>query len=335
MSPPETTPITPHTLRRYRWRTTTHALSRRACWPRPLQQRSVPSIWLSSGSNRLGTHAGDTGTEEGVDHVPYFFAHETQLALQLHGSATQVQQVVLKHFSGGEVARSTGERGGTVVTVPPGAYLLEVHHARKGQAGAPAQRLFVRPGVLTAGVAARTGVVSRQEARAVVTLTASQDCQNCDFSKTSLKGHDFSGVNLSGAKFLRADLTGANFTDAVMIGCNLSSMFPESDGNLFLGDYQAGEYRFYPGEPHRRHLRWGVGRQHHLHGRQARPHLLGPWSVADMLYRAGTSLHPLCGLSHHHTAREFSQRLPAKQYAEQSRFRRERFSRRHDCRDGL
>src|SRR5262245_42734475 len=146
-----------------------------------LSTQHLAVLWLEP----TGTHEGDTGTEEGVDRVPYFFDQQTQVILQIHDSADQVQHVLLKHTSGREVARYERGLEATVVPVQSGAYLLEVHHAQKGRVEAPAQRIFVRADVGTAGDGD------------VVTLTVSQDCQNCSFANADLTGEDFSGVNLS------------------------------------------------------------------------------------------------------------------------------------------
>ena len=63
----------------------------------------------------------------------------------------------------------------TVVPVQSGAYLLEVHHAHKGQVEAPAQRIFVRSDIKTANVAAMTNAFVQAPGEEVVTLTANQD----------------------------------------------------------------------------------------------------------------------------------------------------------------
>lgn len=170
-----------------------------------------------------GTHEGDTGTAEGVDHVPYFFEQEIQLRLRIHQSAEPVQRVVVKDWSGREVVRQEQGMEPTTITIQPGAYILEVHHARKGEADAPVYTLFLRPVFEAPDVSATTTALVQADASPLTTLEVSQDCQNCDFTLADLEGQNFDNLNLSGSKFRAALLSGASFRNAVMQNCDLSS----------------------------------------------------------------------------------------------------------------
>jgi uncharacterized protein YjbI with pentapeptide repeats len=210
-----------------------HALTERFLSDTPeaaLSAQHLAVLWLEP----TGTHEGDTGTAEGVDHVPYFFDQQTHVILQMHDSAAQVQHVLLKHASGREVARYERGMEATVVPVQSGAYLLEVHHAHKGRAEAPAQRIFVRPDVETAEVAAMKNAFVRAPGEGVVTLTVSQDCPNCDFSNADLTDEDFSDVDLSGANFHLANLTRAKFLRATMVGAKLAASWDIAFGGVTL-----------------------------------------------------------------------------------------------------
>ena len=206
-----------------------------------------------------GTPPGDTGAEEGVDAVPYVFDRPLRITLRIHASADQVGRLVLKDPRGREVAcleaagvraaadgestvdreadriRSAKRRAARCVQAPsvhvhPGAYLLEVHHARKGQADAPTQRVFVRPRfeTTTAGATA-----PRLEPEARVTLEASGNCENCDFAKAVLDGQDFSGLTLTGSSFASASLVQTKFIRAVLQGCDFRGPSPLRDVNYF------------------------------------------------------------------------------------------------------
>ena len=133
-----------------------------------------------------------------------------------------------------------------MVPVQSGTYLLEVHHAHKGLAEAPAQRIFVRSDVRTADVAAMTNAFVRAGDGDVVTLTASQDCPNCNFSNADLTDEDFSDVDLSGANFHWANLTRAKFLRATMIGAKLATSQPDANGDILDdgGRYHLGSHRF-------------------------------------------------------------------------------------------
>ena len=186
-----------------------------------------PVLWLEP----TGTHEGDTGTAEGVDRAPYFFAQETHVILQIHDSADQVQHVLLKHASGREVARYERGMETTVVPVQSGAYLLEVHHAHKGQAEAPAQRIFeVQTWGRLMSPPWRTPSSKRRGRGS--DAHGKPGLPNCNFSNADLTGEDFSDVDLSGANFHRANLTNAKFLRATMLGAKLASAQPEANGDI-------------------------------------------------------------------------------------------------------
>lgn len=175
-----------------------------------------------------GTPEGDTGIEEGVDQVPYFFEQRTRLRLQIHPSATYVQRLVLKDRFGRKVAHHEhGRKNKTTVTVFPGVYFLEAHHTQKGQANAPEQLIFLRPVFFNrAGprpvshtVAPRVQEQTQGAQSDVATLEASANCQNCNFANADLEGEDWSGAILSDSTFFEVDLGGALFTNAIMRDC--------------------------------------------------------------------------------------------------------------------
>ncbi len=197
-----------------------------------------------------GTPEGDTGTEEGMDRVPYVFDRWLRIRLRLDASADQVGRLVLNDGTGHTVAclerragrtTGTGRRlavwcpgrshpGATGVLVRPGSYALEVHHARKGQANAPVQRVFVRSRLRSRFVASSASGAAREAPRpnagAAVTLEASANCENCDFSNSILASEDFSGAALSGSTFIGAFMLQTNFSGAVMQGCLLTGPSP-------------------------------------------------------------------------------------------------------------
>ena len=183
-----------------------------------------------------GTHEGDTGEEEGVDSVQYFFDSQTELSLQIHESAEQVQRLVLKDDAGREVARC--ERCvETTVTLEPGAYVLEVHHALKGQADATTQTIFLRPVFETTLVSMATKDLEQANVGDTATLEASNDCENCDFKNSDLRGKDFSGLNLSGSNFANTVLIDAKFINSVMMNCNLVSTVIPFSTNISNTDF--------------------------------------------------------------------------------------------------
>jgi uncharacterized protein YjbI with pentapeptide repeats len=183
----------------------------------------VAVLWLEP----TGTHEGDTGTAEGVDRVPYFFAQQTLLTLRMHENADQVQQLVLQNHQGHVLARSTQDAPSTTVLLQPGAHFLHVHHARQGDAAAPGQQVFLRPLGAPPPAAAAGPSPGQAAGESVAIIEASQDCPLCNFANTDLSGHDFSGLDLHEATFSGADLSqakfhSANLTAATFSGANLS-----------------------------------------------------------------------------------------------------------------
>jgi uncharacterized protein YjbI with pentapeptide repeats len=106
-----------------------------------------------------------------------------------------------------------------------------VHHAHKGQANAPVQRVFVRPRLRSRFEASSARGAAREAPRpnagVAVTLEASGNCENCDWTNAVLDGQDFSDAILNGTIFAGAGLVKTNFTNAKMQGCYLTVTPPE------------------------------------------------------------------------------------------------------------
>jgi len=216
-----------------------------------------------------GTPEGDTGSEEGMDRVPYVFDRPLRIRLELDASADQVGRLVLKDGTGREVAcleRKDASGRGPVgrcaghpasrsrgVLVRPGPYALEVHHARKGQVDAPVQRVFVRSRLPSRFEASSSsgagGEAAPPNAGAAVGLEASATCRFCDYSNSNLDSEDFSGATLSGSTFTGASLKQTNFNGAVMQGCllmgqsgSVSMPFTVVNQTTFIGADLTGAY---------------------------------------------------------------------------------------------
>ncbi len=172
-----------------------------------------------------GTHDGDTGEEEGVDVVSYYFDVETELTVSIDENAEQLGHLVVSDGAG--FLELEVERGGRqVVLVEPGRHTIELHHAHKSDPTAPAQVIFLRPEPATAEASFGRGA---QVAANVAKIKAGQDCKKCDFSNSNLSGMKFDGLDLSDCLLHDAQLSGTSFACATMPRCQLQ---PSGKGPL-------------------------------------------------------------------------------------------------------
>ena len=93
----------------------------------------------------MGNPATDTGTQAGVDTVPYFVAQPTALTLRVSAGTAHLGQVVLTNAAGRTLLQRRPGADPATVTLPRGLYTLELHHAQAGDPNAAPQLLFVRP----------------------------------------------------------------------------------------------------------------------------------------------------------------------------------------------
>jgi uncharacterized protein YjbI with pentapeptide repeats len=160
----------------------------------------------------------DTGSEPGVDEVPYHFSRRTLLTLAVDDALDPPPQLTLLDGMGAAVLE-VGESRRSQTALVFGAYTLRVEGAppsapvESGPVPPPAP-LFLRP-TLTVGGGANAADVARVE--------AGESCPNCDLRDITLtgtplqlyavdlSGADFTGASLTSVAFFGTDLTGAIF----------------------------------------------------------------------------------------------------------------------------
>src|SRR5262245_2136003 len=97
---------------------------------------------------QLEPTSGDDDTcadQDGVDCLPYVFADTTLLTLATDDAPAELAQMVRRDRSGTAVLTLTADSPPVSTMVLPGEYVLELHHASAGAAGARAPIVFVRP----------------------------------------------------------------------------------------------------------------------------------------------------------------------------------------------
>ncbi|MBX3025837.1 pentapeptide repeat-containing protein [bacterium] len=169
----------------------------------------------------------DTGTIEGVDEVPYYFARPTRLTLAVDDSFAAAPTLTLLNEMGATVMQVGGAPRAQTATVS-GALTLQVRHPRAGVPGAAPQPVFLRPTI---------GGADGPNPADVERLEAGEDCVGCDLRGLVMEGFlelrnldlstsDFTGASLSSGVFFYADtMTGVIFDhasfDSVLFGSSV------------------------------------------------------------------------------------------------------------------
>lgn len=156
----------------------------------------------------------DTGTADGVDEVFYHFQDETELTLQIEAEARHIGRLLLVDLQGMLWVEAELDGSPATVTLPAGEYVLEVHHARRGDSSAATGPVFLRPAVAPAASQADGSGAGIQNQN-VATILAGQNCVSCDFTGAVLHGSGGLLV-LDGL-----DLHGSTFTSVYMLGVSL------------------------------------------------------------------------------------------------------------------
>jgi uncharacterized protein YjbI with pentapeptide repeats len=169
-----------------------------------------------------GTHDGDTGEDEGVDVVSYYFDVATELTISIDENAEQLGRLVVAD-SAGFLALEVERGGSEVLLVEPGHHRIELHHAFKSDPSAPTQMIFLRPEPVPAAASFGRGA---QVASNVKRISAGQDCKQCDFSNSDLRGMKLDGLDLSDCLLHDAQLSGTSFACATMVRCQVQPRKP-------------------------------------------------------------------------------------------------------------
>ena len=104
-----------------------------------------------------GTDNGDSGTEEGVDEIPYDITHPVRLGLGIPLAEQLGHRVELLDSRGTLLAFAEGAMASDAVALSPGRYAVRVYHADRGSNAAATEPLFLRATVLDDADADATG----------------------------------------------------------------------------------------------------------------------------------------------------------------------------------
>lgn len=173
-----------------------------------------------------GGGAPDTGTADGSDAVPYYFARRTALTLAVVDELDTAPTLLLRDDRGRAVMQVGPERPSQTATLR-GAYTLQVRHPLAGDAGAAPLGVFLRPTVWIPAVAGGGNSTD------LATVEAGKSCPGCDLRGITLTG---SPLQLYDIDLAAADFTGSTLRSVAFLGTNLTgAIFDQArfDGVLF------------------------------------------------------------------------------------------------------